>query len=95
MIISQVSISPVGEGASLSKYVKLAVQSLKKQNLKMETNAMATVIETEDLDTLLDAIKVAHNALVDAGAKRIITEIKIDDRRDKDATAKSKIKAVK
>jgi uncharacterized protein YqgV (UPF0045/DUF77 family) len=33
--------------------------------------------------------------VVAAGAGRIITEIKIDDRRDKDATMDSKLKSLK
>jgi uncharacterized protein (TIGR00106 family) len=59
-----------------------------------KTNAMATVIETEDLDTLLSLVKKAHMTMVNSGAKRIITELKIDDRRDKNATINSKIKAI-
>ena len=52
MIIAQLSISPVGESTSLSKYVKLAIETLKSENIKFETNAMATVIETDDLNKL-------------------------------------------
>ena len=94
MIISQLSIAPLGEGTSVSKYVKIAVRSIKKSGVKYKNNAMATVIETEDIDTLFEVVKNAHNAVVKAGAKRIITELKIDDRKDKNATSESKIKAV-
>ena len=94
MIISQLSIAPLGKGTSVSKYVKIAVQSIKKSGVKYKNNAMATVIETEDIDTLFDVVRNAHNAVAKAGAKRIITELKIDDRKDKNATSESKIKAV-
>jgi len=94
MIISQLSIAPLGEGTSVSKYVKIAVRSIKKSGVKYKNNAMATVIETEDIDTLFEVVKNAHNAVVKAGAKRIITELKIDDRKDKNVTSESKIKAV-
>lgn len=95
MIIAQLSIAPVGKEVSVSKYVKLVIETLKKENVKFETNAMATVIETEDLKTLFDVVQKAHNAVVASGAERVITELKIDDRRDKDATIKSKINALK
>lgn len=95
MIIAQLSIAPVGKEVSVSKYVKLVIETLKKENVKFETNAMATVIETEDLKTLFDVVQKAHNAVVASGADRVITELKIDDRRDKDATIKSKINALK
>jgi len=94
MIISQLSIAPVGEGTSLSKYVKTAVDSIKKSGVKFKTNDMATVIETEDLKTLFKVVEDAHNAVLKSGAKRVITELKIDDRRDKNVTIGSKVKAV-
>jgi len=95
MIIAQLSIAPLGEGTSVSEYVKVVIKSIENSGVKNKTNAMATVIETEVIDTLFDVVKDAHNAMVKAGAKRIITELKIDDRRDKNATSKSKLDALK
>jgi uncharacterized protein (TIGR00106 family) len=94
MIISQLSIAPVGIGTSLSKYVRITIEILKKNNVKFKTNDMATVIETKDLETLLKVVKEAHNAVIKAGAKRVITELKIDDRRDKEVIIGTKIKSI-
>ena len=94
MIISQLSIAPIGDGTSLSKYVKIAINSIKKSNVNFKTNDMATIIETEDLKTLFKIVEDAHNAVLKSGAKRVITELKIDDRRDKDVRIGSKIKAL-
>jgi len=94
MIISQLSMSPVGEGISLRKYVKNVINVLKKNNIKFETNAMATVIETEDLRTLFKVVEEAHRSVINLGAKRIITELKIDDRKDKSVTIKTKLKSI-
>ena len=94
MIISQLSIAPIGKNVSLSKYVKKVIEVIKKHDVKSETNAMATVIETEDLETLLKIVQEAHMILVNSGVQRVITELKIDDRRDKNATMESKLKAV-
>ena len=55
---------------------------------------MATVIETEDLETLFTIVQEAHMTMVNSGAHRVITELKIDDRRDKNATMKSKLRAI-
>ena len=94
MIISQLSIAPVGKDVSLSEYVKTALKVLKENNVKFKTNDMATVIETEDLDTLFRVVKEAHEAVVNAGALRVITELKIDDRKDKNIVMGNKIKSV-
>ena len=95
MIIAQLSIAPIGDSSSVSKYVKEIVKVIDESNLKSETNAMATVIESKDLDTLFDLIKKAHMTMVNSGAKRVITELKIDDRRDKNASIESKLNALK
>lgn len=92
MIITQLSIAPISKGTSVSRYVKIVIEILRKEHVKFQTNAMATVIETEDLPTLFKIIQKAHDAVVATGAERIITEIKIDDRRDKEATIESKLK---
>jgi uncharacterized protein (TIGR00106 family) len=94
MIIASLSITPLGKGTSVSSYVKIVRETLKKEHVTFQTNPMATVIETKDLVTLFHVIQKAHQAVVDAGADRIITEIKIDDRRDKEATMKSKLEFI-
>jgi len=94
MIIAQLSIAPIGRGTSVSKFVKIVIEVLRKEHVKFQTNAMATIIETKDLPTLFQVIQKAHDAVVAAGAERIVTEIKIDDRRDKEATMESKLKSL-
>lgn len=94
MIIAQVSIAPVGVGVDLSTYVKKAVQILKNETERCETNAMATVVETETIQQLFNAVNHAHSeVLTMPNVQRVITEIKIDHRRDKNATIDSKIQA--
>ena len=94
MIISQLSIAPVGKGVNLSRYVKNVIDILKRNDVKFETNAMATVIETEDLKTLFEVVEEAHKAVMNSGVNRVITELKIDDRQDKSATIGSKLKSI-
>ncbi|WEU40216.1 MAG: MTH1187 family thiamine-binding protein [Candidatus Odinarchaeum yellowstonii] len=96
MIIAEVSIVPLGTGStSLSEYVAKAVSVLKSfKNIRVEVHSMGTVLEADDLDTIFAAVKKAHNEVFNMGVNRVLTQIKIDDRRDKPATIKSKIEAV-
>ena len=55
---------------------------------------MGTVIETKDFETLFDIVKQAHEAVIKSGAKRVITELKIDDRQDKEVRIGTKKSAV-
>ena len=96
MIIAEVSIVPLGtEETTVSKYVKKAVEELENSDVKVTRGPMGTVLEAESLDEILDAVSRAHQAVLDMGAERILTDIKIDDRRDKEATAEKKLKAIK
>ena len=94
MIIAEVSITPLGVGTSVSRYVKEAVRVLHQSGLKAETGGMSTTLEAPDLDTLFTVIKAAEEAEIKAGAQRISIFLKIDDRRDKDATIDTKLRAI-
>jgi len=94
MIVAEVSVSVLGEGSSISRFVKVAVASLKRSGLKTFSGPMGTSLEAASIDEILGAVKAAHLAVVETGAKRVVTTLKIDDRRDKPATMQTKMKAV-
>jgi len=94
MIVAQVSFVPVGAGTSVGRYVREAINALRASGLKVVPNAMATVIEAPEIDDLFDAVRAAHERLMEMGVKRLITEIKIDDRRDKEINIESKLKSI-
>ena len=94
MIIAQLSISPVGKGVSLSKYVREVIQILRDSDLKFKINPMSTTIETNDLKTLFNLVQTLNEHLFNLGIKRIVTDLKIDFRKDKDATMESKLESI-
>ena len=93
-MIAQLSVYPVGEGTSLSRFVKKGVSVIEKSGYTFEVGGMATTVEIPDLNTLFELIKKVHAAHVEEGAQRIIIDLKVDDRQDKAATIKSKKEAV-
>jgi uncharacterized protein (TIGR00106 family) len=82
IIISQLSISPVGEGMHLHTFVKEVIKVIIKHEINYEINDMSTILETHNIDQLFNIIKESHESLFKIGIKRVITELKIDDRRD-------------
>lgn len=80
MVVAEFSVVPAVSG-SLRPYVKAAVAAIEKSGLKFEVGAMGTTLEGE-FDDVLAAIKQAHQAVLAAGARRLVTSIKIDERRD-------------
>ena len=97
MIIAEFSIIPIGTATTgVGEYVNAALKELRKQEgIRIEPEAMGTIIEAENLEDLFAAVEIALNAVFDLGIKRVVTEIRIDDRRDKDATIESKTGALK
>jgi uncharacterized protein (TIGR00106 family) len=94
-MIAQLSVYPIGEGTSLSRFVKKGIQVIKDSGYKYEIGGMSTAVEVPDLDALFHLVKKIHQAHVDAGGQRIVIDLKVDDRRDKEATIGSKRNAVK
>ncbi|MCJ2513188.1 MAG: MTH1187 family thiamine-binding protein [Candidatus Thermoplasmatota archaeon] len=94
MIISQLSIAPVGKEISISKYIKIAVKILRENNIKYKTNPMSTIIETNDLMSIFKIVEKINEELFTLGIKRVITELKIDYRTDKEATMETKLKSI-
>jgi uncharacterized protein (TIGR00106 family) len=96
MALVEVAIIPLGTGTpSVSKYVAQAVQVLQgEEDIKYELTAMGTIIEG-DLERLLALVRRMHEAVFEVGAMRVVTTIKIDDRRDKPLSASSKVGSLK
>ncbi|MBO8154687.1 MTH1187 family thiamine-binding protein [Thermovirga sp.] len=93
-VIAEVVIVPYGTtSTSLSPYVAEVEKILRSYDLKVMLTPMGTILEGE-LDTILEAIRAAHEAPFKAGAMRVGTTIRIDDRRDKDLTMEHKVKSV-
>lgn len=78
MAVAEFSVIPLVD-ESLRPYVKAAISVVDRSGLRYEVGAMGTTIEG-DLDEIIEVIKQAHRAVLEAGASRIVTSIKIDDR---------------
>ncbi len=95
MAILDVSIVPIGTaGTSLSAYVAECVKILKKEKkIKYELTSMGSNLEG-NLKDLMEIVMKMHEAPFKKGAKRVLTTIRLDDRRDKKGTMEGKKKAV-
>ena len=94
VIVASISSFPVDKGPSLGRYVKKAIDALEGTGLKVHVGPMETTVEAPDLEAVLGAIRAAHNAIAEQGSVRILTTVKIDDRRDREHTIERKLRAV-
>ncbi len=94
-VIAEVSVIPLGTAsAGLSHYVAACVDILKQApDVSYQLTAMGTIIQGP-LERVLELAGKMHQAPFSQGAQRVVTTIKIDDRRDKPLTIEGKVKAV-
>jgi len=95
LAIVAVSVAPLGTGStSVSRFVAEAERVLREDGrVRYRLDPMFTTIEG-DLPVIFEIITKMHEAVIQAGALRISTVIKIDDRRDKDVRMEEKVEVV-
>jgi uncharacterized protein (TIGR00106 family) len=98
MAIVDVTVIPIGtDTPSVSSYVADLQNILKKHQdegrIRFQLTPMNTIIEGE-LSTLLGVVQEIHETPFQKGIKRVATNIRIDDRRDKEGTMEGKLSSV-
>jgi uncharacterized protein (TIGR00106 family) len=83
------TVAPAQE--SMSAEIAKAVDALEGFDVSYETTGMGTVIEAEDAATLFDAAAAAHEAV---DSDRVVTSLKVDDKRGVEQTARGKVESV-
>ena len=95
MPIAEITVVPSGVGPSVSDYVVRAIRVVEKhKDVRFQLTPMGTVIEGE-LDSILDVIRDIHNCAFDDRVRRVLTLVKIDERRDKALTMEGKLSSVR
>lgn len=94
MAIVAVSIAPIGSGTSVGAYVADALRVARAQDrVRVELGAMFTTLEGELADVFA-LIQQMQEAVFAAGAERVSTVVKIDERRDRAVSAAEKVRVV-
>ena len=79
-MIAEFSVVPIGEGESLSQYVAECLKIVRSSGLDHELTPMGTILQG-DLDEVMTTIISCHKKVVSM-SDRVVTEIRIDDRRN-------------
>ncbi|HZC48841.1 MAG TPA: MTH1187 family thiamine-binding protein [Nitrososphaeraceae archaeon] len=98
-IHAEISVIPIGirseTTTSMSKEIAAAFDAIQKiKGLKTMLTPMGTQIESSNFANILQAIEVAHQVVRTAGAKRIMSTIRIDERLDRSISLEEKVESV-
>ncbi|MGA1864166.1 MAG: MTH1187 family thiamine-binding protein [bacterium] len=91
-MLAEFSIIPLGKDESVSGFVAKAVEIVHQSGLTYRVNPMGTVIEG-NWDEVLDIIRKCHDE-IKKEARRVITNITIDDRETSEPRIDKKIKSL-
>jgi uncharacterized protein (TIGR00106 family) len=92
MVLLEFSISPLGEGESVSEYVARSLDLVDKSGLDYQLHAMGTIVEGE-LEQVLDLMKRCIEAVA-ADCPRVTCSAKLDYRRGHSGRLRAKVESV-
>ena len=94
-MIAEILIVPIGTSTpSVSKYVAKAIQILdRERDVKYKLTGMGTILEG-DWTSVLGAVRKMHESVFDDQVQRVVTTIRIDDRRDRESSVERKVQSV-
>jgi uncharacterized protein (TIGR00106 family) len=94
-VVAEISIIPIGTGdTGLSHYIAACLKVLEgRKDMPYRLTPMGTIIEGP-LDKVIEAVRKMHEMPFSKGASRVVTLLKIDDRRDKSSTMAGKVESV-
>lgn len=96
MAVMEISVVPIGtKSPSLSQYVAGVLKVLEnEQGIKYQLTSMGTIIEADSTEKLLSVAGKMHTIPFSDVVKRVVTTIKLDERKDKKLTMEGKVKSV-
>ncbi len=95
-VVVDIAVEPIGTSStSISRYVRKVVEVLEREGLKVYPAPSMTSFELDDLTRLGFILKRINDELEKEGVKRIVTILKIDDRRDKETSIEHKLEVIK
>ena len=92
MVLLEFSMSPLGKGESVGKYVARSLDIIDKSGLDYRLHAMGTVLEG-DWDEVFGVVKRCFEAMR-KDCTRISVAIKVDYRRGRKGRLQSKVASV-
>ena len=95
-VVVDIAVEPIGTSStSISRYVMKVIEVLQSEGLKVYPAPSMTSFELDDLTRLGFILKRINDELEKEGVKRIVTILKIDDRRDKETSIEHKLEVIR
>jgi len=92
-MLAEISVFPLDKGSKgLSRFVAQSINIIEESGLDFEIHAMGTLIEGPS-DKVFEVIRKCHENMA-SQSDRVVTYVKIDDRKGFSGTIRNKVKSV-
>lgn len=91
-VLAEFSVVPLGKAVSVSPVIARVMKIVAESGVSYKANPMGTVLEG-DWDTVMDVIRKCHDEVI-KDSERVLTSIKIDDRKGKEQRIEKKLESV-
>jgi len=88
MLVAELRVVPIGSGSSMERTMERVVAALDETGLEYKVGSLATTLQADRIEALLDATKAVHEAVA-GEAPRILLELSVDHRLDKEESMAS------
>jgi len=94
-VVAEISVVPIGTGGTgLSHYIAACIDILdSRKDLSYQLTPMGTIIEGP-IDKVIEVARQMHETPFGQGVSRVVTTLKIDERRDQLLTMSGKVESV-
>ncbi|MEM1600570.1 MAG: MTH1187 family thiamine-binding protein [Sulfolobales archaeon] len=94
-VLAFVKVIPIGtSSSSLSSYVAEAIKVLNSMNIKYQLTPFGTAVEVDSIDRVADLLKELNRRFRDMGVPRLVIDVSLDLRYDKEITLEYKVSSV-
>jgi uncharacterized protein (TIGR00106 family) len=91
-MLVEFSVVPLGAGASVSPQIARVLKIVSESGVSYKANPMGTVLEGE-WDEVMGVVKRCHDEVM-KDSERVLTSIKIDDRKGRGQRIEKKLESV-
>ena len=92
-VLADISIIPLGAGASLSRYIAACERVFTEAGLEPRLHAFGTNVEGEWAQ-VMDAVRRCHEVVHEMGAPRVSATVKLSTRSDRNQSLQEKVESV-
>jgi uncharacterized protein (TIGR00106 family) len=92
-VLADISIIPLGAGASLSRYIAACERVFTDAGLEPRLHAFGTNVEGEWAQ-VMDAVRRCHEVVHEMGAPRVSATVKLSTRSDRNQSLQEKVESV-